>query len=296
MIYLNTNLIFNRGLKMIKKWTEYKLLLEALKYETRGKFQKYSNGAYQTAKKRGILNEICVHMPKKVNAKGSFIKWNYEKIQQEALKYTYRSEFCKYSNVAYQMALKRSILNTVCSHMPIHKRKRLKKKKWNKVTIRAEAIKYVNRTEFQKKNKMAYEIARIRGYLDEVCSRMKNPKNSSNNERFLFNKIKELYPSVITLRDRKANITNKPHIKGFDIDIFIPELNKGIEFDGYRYHSFEFMKKSKKHWPEEDICNYHQIKDDYFLSKGIKLLHITDLEWLNDKEQSLSKILKFLEN
>jgi len=114
----------------------------------------------------------------------------------------------------------------------------------------------------------------------------------------IFDIIKEKFPSVKKLRHRKINIPGKPHIRGFDVDIFIPELNLGIEFDGQYYHSFEYMRNTphKKGWSDEDILNYHQIKDDYFLTKGVKILHIKEEDWILDKQECVNRCFKFLTN
>jgi very-short-patch-repair endonuclease len=81
---------------------------------------------------------------------------------------------------------------------------------------------------------------------------------------------------------------------GLDIDIYIPELRKGIEFDGDYWHSFEGLKRGRPDWPEEDLERYHQIKDRYFLSKGIEILHINEKEWLENHSKCLQKINDFL--
>ena len=93
-----------------------------------------------------------------------------------------------------------------------------------------------------------------------------------------------------------AKIPNKPYIYGFDIDIFVPELMRVIEFDGIYWHSFEQMRndKRKAKWSDEDILNYHEIKDDYFASKGITILHIKEEDWLKDKKACINTCLKFL--
>jgi len=72
---------------------------------------------------------------------------------------------------------------------------------------------------------------------------------------------------------------------------------RGIEFDGTYYHSFEFMRKTthKKSWPDEDIHNYHEIKDAWFASKGIQILHIKEEDWKLDKDQCIKKCLQFLD-
>lgn len=275
---------------MKKIWFEETVTEEALKYKTRTEFRKYSSGAFEVAEKLGIIDKICQHM--------IWIRrpWNNEELAIEALKYETRNEFRKGSRGAYGAARNRRILDKICQHMPLD----LKlggtpyNKKWYEETIKIEALKYSYRAEFKKRNEGAYDAAKTLKILDLVCAHMKIGKNSSSYEKELFNKIKKLYPSTTKIRDREANVPNKPHIHGFDIDIYIPELKKGIEFDGEYWHSFEVMKKYKSGWPKEDVQNYHQIKDNYFKSKGISLFHLTDKEWLEDPRQSLVKILEFL--
>ena len=46
------------------KWTKELLIEEALKYKTKWEFVKGNLGAYDAAHKRGLLKEICSHMPK----------------------------------------------------------------------------------------------------------------------------------------------------------------------------------------------------------------------------------------
>lgn len=104
-----------------------------------------------------------------------------------------------------------------------------------------------------------------------------------------------MYPKIVKLKDYKVKIEGKPHIKRFEIDIFVPELNKGIEFDGIYWHSIAGLKRSRKHWPLEDLENYHQIKDTYFLGKGIKILHIKEQDWLKNKEECVKKCFQFLD-
>lgn len=59
-------------------WTEDKLLADASKYVHRIDFKNFSNAAYQTAKKWGILDKVCEHMTPKGDRKRRFIYeiWN----------------------------------------------------------------------------------------------------------------------------------------------------------------------------------------------------------------------------
>lgn len=79
-------------------WTYDKCKEEALKYTTRGEFQKMSNSAYSRSIKEGWLDEICNHMNVIKNPKGY---WTYERCKEEASKYTSKSEFRKGSSGAY---------------------------------------------------------------------------------------------------------------------------------------------------------------------------------------------------
>lgn len=82
------------------------------------------------------------------------------------------------------------------------------------------------------------------------------------------------------------------------VDIYIPELKLGVEFDGNYHHSFEYMRgcKKKVKWSDDDIRNYHEIKDTWFLTKGIAVLHIKEKDWLENKQACIQKCLDFLSN
>ena len=48
----------------VVKWTPLKILAEALKYKNRGEFCRGSQCAYKRAQETGILDTVCLHMPK----------------------------------------------------------------------------------------------------------------------------------------------------------------------------------------------------------------------------------------
>ena len=58
-----------------------------------------------------------------------------------------------------------------------------------------------------------------------------------------------------------------------EIDILMPELNLGIEYNGLKWHSDEFKDK-----------NYHLNKTEECKKLGIRLVHIFEDEWINKKE------------
>jgi hypothetical protein len=215
-------------------------------------------------------------------------KWTNEEVALEALRYRTRLEFQIGSRNAQAAAQRRGIMDQICSHMETVFTY------WSLEKVQEIAYLYKSRREFELSNNSAYQAANRMRVMDIVCKHMKSPKGTSLPEKELLSLIKLAYPDAKKFRDVKVKIEGKPHIKGFDLDIRIG--NKGIEFDGEYWHSFKGLRKSRnrKYWPEEDIANYHQIKDDYFLSKKIRILHIKEQDWNIDKEDCVKRCLDFL--
>ena len=267
-------------------WTFKMLKNESKKYKTRGEFQKNNRKAYQTARNHGYLDKICKHMKNPKN-------WEYdlEQLKTIAKKYKTRGEFSKNKNGAYQVAIKMGIIDKICKHMGVSLRE-----PWTIKELEKEALKYDTKVNFRNKNNAAYNASRRMGILNKICIHMKRCGNSSEAEIKLTEIIKEKYPSVKKLRRSKVNMPNKSHIHWFDLDIFIPELKAGIEYNGRWYHSNKGLKRSRKHWPDEDIENYHALKNMHFNSIGISVLHIEENDWIDSKEKSIKKCFEFLKN
>ena len=86
----------------------------------------------------------------------------------------------------------------------------------------------------------------------------KNETISSIKEKELYNYIKSIYPGEIiqSYRDK------------LEIDIYLPELKLGFEFNGLYFHSEVFKEK-----------NYHLEKMDLFKNKDIKIIYIWEDDW-----------------
>jgi hypothetical protein len=216
-------------------------------------------------------------------------KWNTENLKVEALKYTLRSLFKRENSSAYKMAKKLGVLEEICSHMDVVR------KRWTDQEILEAAKPFSTRKQFQNGNRKAYELAHRRELLDEACVHMKPTTRTSLMEKELFSIIKSMFPETKTMRDHKVFIEERPYIKRFEIDIFVRRFMKGIEFDGTYHHSYEGLLRGRKHWPIEGVNNYHQIKDEYFESvRNIQILHVKEEEWLKNKEKCVKKCLDFL--
>lgn len=95
-----------------------------------------------------------------------------------------------------------------------------------------------------------------------ICT-LCNPLYSgiSEVEKELFNYISSIYNDDIIENYRD----------GLEIDIYLPKLNIGFEFNGVYWHSLE-----------QKDNDYHLNKTLYFREKGIKILHIWENDWINE--------------
>lgn len=95
-------------------------------------------------------------------------------------------------------------------------------------------------------------------------------KQSSKAETDIHDYIKSIYTGTVIRNHRIGNT---------EIDIFIPELNLGIEYNGVYFHSSTFKHK-----------NFHKDKTTTCLNAGIRLMHIWEDEWINQKQLILGLI------
>jgi len=89
--------------------------------------------------------------------------------------------------------------------------------------------------------------------------------------------------SYIKALGYKTVLNSRKYLDGKEIDIFIPELNLGIEYDGIYWHS-ELMKGKK----------YHIDKTKLAEKKGIRIIHIWENEYINNKKLVLATLSSLL--
>jgi len=98
--------------------------------------------------------------------------------------------------------------------------------------------------------------------------------NSSIKEKMLFDYIKSIYSGEIIRGYKDGRL---------EIDIYLPELKLGIEFNGLWWHSDRYKDK----W-------YHLNKTKYFEERGIRVIHIWEDDWVNKDLIIKSQILNWL--
>jgi predicted GIY-YIG superfamily endonuclease len=147
---------------VFKKVTEYLSKEEAVKME--GQIEKqYKNNGWR------VLNVA------KTGALGSSIlKWTFDEVQKEALKYDRLIDFQKKSSGAYGSALRNGWVDDITKHMV------KKKNKYTYGEVKNVALLYHTLKDFREKNNGAYQAAKLNGWFDDVTSHMiKGPKKGS---------------------------------------------------------------------------------------------------------------------
>ena len=96
---------------------------------------------------------------------------------------------------------------------------------------------------------------------------------TSDIENDIYLYIKSIYSGKIIQNDRSI-------LNGKEIDIYLPEMNFAIEFNGLYWHSEVYKDKM-----------YHQEKTILCENKGIQLIHIWEDDWL-DKKDILKDIIQ----
>ena len=88
-----------------------------------------------------------------------------------------------------------------------------------------------------------------------------------------------VYKTISNLTDSQT-ISDYRHGK-YEIDVYLPDFNLGIEYNGLYWHSDKFLSNS-----------YHIDKSNYFKQIGIRIIHIFEDEW-RDKQNIILSILNY---
>jgi hypothetical protein len=93
-------------------------------------------------------------------------------------------------------------------------------------------------------------------------------------------KEKELYEFINSIYNEEII---QSYRDGLEIDIYLPDLNIGFEFNGLYYHSNKFREN-----------NYHLNKTKHFDEKGIRIIHIWEDDWTQKRNIIESQIRNWL--
>jgi very-short-patch-repair endonuclease len=129
--------------------------------------------------------------------------------------------------------------------------------------------------EFIINKQMMYERYKRKQIICTTC----NPFGQSSNSKPQLDVLKFLIDNDI------SNIVtnNRQILNGKEVDIYLPDFNIAIEYDGLYWHNSSFVEN-----------DYHLKKTAGCQEKGVKLIHIFEDEWVHKQEIVKSRILNLL--
>ena len=105
---------------------------------------------------------------------------------------------------------------------------------------------------------------------------------------------KEIVEYIKSFYSEEVIENSKEIIKPQELDIFIPNRNIAVEFNGIYWHSFGYGNLSPKQADIDFQRQRHLLKTELCEEKGINLLHIFENEWLDPIKQEIWKsIIKY---
>lgn len=117
-----------------------------------------------------------------------------------------------------------------------------------------------------------------------LCKSCNPPLTNSKEQDEVFDWIKTVYDGVVISNDR----TILPY--GKEIDIYIPDINFGIEYNGIWYHSEQFSDTRNDKFDTAD----HKRKTSLANKIGLRLMMLFSDEWKNKNELVKKMILNQL--
>lgn len=150
--------------------------------------------------------------------------WTKERCKEESLKYDKRSIFKKEKNSAYNSCLRNGWLDELCFHM--EKKTVHVANYWTKERCQEESLKYLTRSEFQKKSKSCYMRSLKNGWLDEICKHM--TKATNNSKRCIYAYEFENNSVYVGLTN-DIKVRNNRHLSDKN-DVIYQNINKDINY------------------------------------------------------------------
>ena len=256
--------------EIVKKREETSIKRFGVKHAS--ELEKYKDKAKQTYKEKTGYDHN-MHNPESIR------KVVEERKKNETIKLKYKINGINYSNKA-----KNEFLNFI--------------KPYNLTLLDYEDKEHIkikcNICNSEIKTRTQFIYQRIKKHIIPCSFCQPKPKQTSFRESEFKAFIKEIYKNTILENDRNI-------LKGKEIDIYLPDLKLGLEFDGIYWHAdSRFYKEDeiiyRKGLTAKQIWEKDVLKDKLAESVGIKLIRIKEYDWLNDNENIKNYITSIIFN
>ncbi len=237
-----------------KQWRKDECVAVAGLYETRNDFKRGEHSmAYSSARYNGWLEECCAHMTAQTES------WTLDKCKAIALQYQVQKHWRNAHQNSFAAALRNGWLDECCAHM-------IKREDIGFEECKASAEKFDTRVDWKRGDARTYAAAGRNRWLELCCEHMGEPNTVSSVEGQVFEYVISICPDAV--RGERTLLGGK-----MEIDIYVPSLKVGIEFNGIEWHC---DKRGKD-------LNAHQYKTNVAKSRGIRLVHVWSDEWENSR-------------
>jgi hypothetical protein len=250
---------------MRKKWTLEILQEEVKKYKTRSEFQKNNKGAYLSAMRKKLLDELFKNH--KNNGYSTKRKpdgyWTKEKLQEEVNKYKTRSEFSKNNPSLYSIIQKHKWYNDLFSK---HENSgySIKQKPlnyWNYENVQEEANKYKTRYDFRQNSPDANSYAEKNNLINKLFSK-------HFNEGYLEKKHKNGYWNYEKVQEEANKYKTRSELQKYNNAAYIFARKNNLLNDIFKLHvnnGFSLKQHQTNYWNYEKIFEvskkYDTLKD-----------------------------------
>ena len=117
--------------------------------------------------------------------------------------------------------------------------------------------------------------------------------SKSSGEKEVAAYVKEIYCGNILENDRTV-------LEGHELDIYLPELNIAMEYDGTYWHAdprfYESTSFLYNNRTAEEIWSRDEQKDKMCIDKGIKLFRIKEYDWKHNKDDIKKMVYDIINN
>lgn len=157
------------------------------------------------------------------------------------------------------------------------------------------AFEYSNYTNINNKVDILHKDTGI-SYTMYACNHMKGSvpkelslKNISKHELKIIKELQILYPNLEIINSYRPKWLERK-----ELDIYIPDLNLAIEFNGLHYHHSDKnpSRKSLEKYYKDEL--YHYNKSKKCLENNVNLIHIFDFEYIEKSFNLKNLIDKYL--